>query len=234
MSYQLSHHTCDSLVGNSLFQQDEGYYAGRVAANTKNWKKTLGKFDQICPTSGVGPFLTGGAAHNKCVCPHRDCSKSPQRPQRAREASPVWNGPWRSHGHWKGDCIGLWGNPTKVTGSKKLLPRLQKNYNGWGKEAPLTTKQLRVEADVPKLQAEKGCGGSVTELKRAMGDLSLITFYYLFCIGEYTVKGTHNATKKTIQFNYEDITFFKKIHLDSYDNSQGMRQHTSLLPRTTG
>jgi hypothetical protein len=126
------------------------------------------------------------------------------------------------------------GKPHKSNWEQKLLPRLQKKYNGWGKEDPPTTKQLQVEADDPKLQAKKGCGSSATELKRAIGDLSLITFYHLFCIGEYTVKGMHNATKKTIQFNYEDITFFKKIHLDSYDTSRGMHQHTSLLPRTAG
>jgi hypothetical protein len=67
-----------------------------------------------------------------------------------------------------------------------------------------------VEADVPELLAEKGRSGSATELKRAVGDLSLIDFYYLLCIGEYTVKGKRNKTKQMVQFKYEDITFFKK------------------------
>ncbi len=31
-------------------------------------------------------------------------------------------------------------NPTKVTGSKKLLPRLQQIYDEWRKEDPPTTK----------------------------------------------------------------------------------------------
>ncbi len=48
------------------------------------------------------------------------------------------------------------------------------------------------------------------ELKRAIRDLSLIAFYYLLRIAEYTVKGMRNKTKQTIQFKYEDITFFKK------------------------
>ena len=48
------------------------------------------------------------------------------------------------------------------------------------------------------------------ELERAIGDLSLIAFYYLLHIKEYTVKGTRNKTKQTVQFKYEDTTFFKK------------------------
>ncbi len=35
-------------------------------------------------------------------------------------------------------------------------------------------------------------------------------FYYLLQIGEYTIKGTRNKTKQTVQFKYKDITFFKK------------------------
>jgi hypothetical protein len=48
---------------------------------------------------------------------------------------------------------------------------------------------------------------------QAVGDLSLIAFYYLLCIGEYTVKRQHDrtkrATKQTTQFKLEDVTFFK-------------------------
>ncbi len=54
-----------------------------------------------------------------------------------------------------------------------------------------------------------------------IGDLSLIAFYYLLHIGEYMVKGTCNKTKQTVQFKYEDITFFKK-------NASGQLQ---CLPR---
>jgi hypothetical protein len=101
-------------------------------------------------------------------------------------------------------------NPTKVTGSKKHLPRLQQIYDGWQIEDPPTTTQLPAEADVPELLAKKGCNGLLTELERAIGDLYLIAFYYVLRIGEYTIKGMHNETKQTVQFKYEDITFFKK------------------------
>ena len=100
-------------------------------------------------------------------------------------------------------------NPTKITGSEKLLPRLSQIFDGWRKEDPPTTKQLPVEADVPELLAERGRDGHA-ELDKAIGDLTLIAFYYLLRIGEYTIKGKRNETKQTVQFKYEDITFFKK------------------------
>ena len=101
-------------------------------------------------------------------------------------------------------------NPTKVMESNKLLPRLSQIYDGWRKEDPPTTKQLPVEADVPELLAERGLVSTATSLDRAIGDLSLIAFYYLLRIDEYTVKGNQNNTKQTVQFKYEDVTFFKK------------------------
>ena len=101
-------------------------------------------------------------------------------------------------------------NPTKILGSDKLLPRLSQTFDGWRKEDPPTTKQLPVEADVPELLAERGRDGTASSLDQAIGDLTLIAFYYLLRIGEYTIKGTHNETKQMVQFKYEDITFFKK------------------------
>ena len=71
-------------------------------------------------------------------------------------------------------------------------------------------KMLPVEADVPKLLVEMGYGQSGSVHAQAVGDLSLIAFYYLLRIGEYTVKGKRNESKQTIQFKLEDVTFFKK------------------------
>ena len=44
----------------------------------------------------------------------------------------------------------------------------------------------------------------------AVGDLTMVAFYYLLRVGEYTIKGTRNSTKQTVQFKMEDVTFFKK------------------------
>jgi hypothetical protein len=48
---------------------------------------------------------------------------------------------------------------------------------------------LPVEADVLELLVKMGYGKDGTIQTQAIGDLSLIAFYYLLRIGEYTVKG---------------------------------------------
>ena len=101
-------------------------------------------------------------------------------------------------------------NPTKVTGSDKLIPRLQQMLDGWKKADPPTLKMLPVEADVPEYIATLGTLATATPLDQAIGDLALIAYYYLLRIGEYTCKPTRNETKQTIQFKMEDLTFFKR------------------------
>jgi hypothetical protein len=71
-----------------------------------------------------------------------------------------------------------------------------------------------VEADVPELLFKLGYGTNGTILGQAIGDLSLIAFYYLLRVGEYTIKGTRNKSKWTVQFKLEDITFFGRNPLE--------------------
>lgn len=101
-------------------------------------------------------------------------------------------------------------NPTKIGGSDKLLPRLQQMLDGFRKADPPTTKQLPVEADVPEYLVKLGQDSEARELDRAIGDLTMIAFYYLLRIGEYTTKGSRNNSKQTEEFKLGDITFFKK------------------------
>jgi hypothetical protein len=81
---------------------------------------------------------------------------------------------------------------------------------GYNKQDPPTKEMLLVQANVPELLVEMGYGKSGLPHAQAIGDLSLIVFYYLLRIGEYTVKGKRNNTKQTVQFKLEDVTFFKK------------------------
>jgi hypothetical protein len=101
-------------------------------------------------------------------------------------------------------------NPTKIMGSDKLLPRRQQMLDGFRKQDPPTTKQLPVEADVPEFLVKHGRELEARELDRAIGDLTMIAFYYLLRIGEYTTKGTRNNSKQTEEFKLGDITFFRK------------------------
>ena len=82
--------------------------------------------------------------------------------------------------------------------------------DGWGKTDPPTRKMLPVKSDVPEFMASLGKLPAASQLDRAIGDLGLIAFYYLLRVGEYTCKAKRNDTKQTVQFKFEDITFFKR------------------------
>jgi hypothetical protein len=66
--------------------------------------------------------------------------------------------------------------------------------DGFCKADPPTTKQLPVEAEVPEFLVKLGLESDARELDQAIGDLTMIAFYYLLCIGEYTTKGARNNT----------------------------------------
>jgi hypothetical protein len=112
-------------------------------------------------------------------------------------------------------------NPTKVTGSKRLLPRLQIMLDGYRKVNPATQKKLPVQANVPELLVETAYQPGTPALQQATADLTMIPFYYLLRVGENTVKGSRINTKQTVQFKYEDVSFFKK----------NMRGQLRCLPR---
>jgi hypothetical protein len=101
-------------------------------------------------------------------------------------------------------------NPTRIVGSNKLLPHLQQMLDGFRKADPPTTKQLPVEADVPEFLIQLGLSPEARELNRAISNLTMIAFYYLLRIGEYTTKGTQNNSKQMEEFKMGDITFFAK------------------------
>ena len=88
-------------------------------------------------------------------------------------------------------------NPTKIVGSDKLLPRLQQMLDGFRKADPPTTKQLPVEADVPEYLVKLGRDPEARELDCAIGDLTMIAFYYLLRIGEYTTKGIQSKQRSS-------------------------------------
>lgn len=66
-----------------------------------------------------------------------------------------------------------------LSGSEKLIPRLSQMLDGWQKDNPATAKKLPVKADVPAYLCRLGAVPTATALEQAMGDLTLIAFYYL-------------------------------------------------------
>jgi hypothetical protein len=99
---------------------------------------------------------------------------------------------------------------TKTVGSEKFLPQLQQCIDGWRKQDLVSQKIQPVEADVQEYLVKCGLDPCGSELNKAIGNLSLIAFYYLLCIGEYTMKSKRENTKQTVQFKMEDVRVFGK------------------------
>ncbi len=88
--------------------------------------------------------------------------------------------------------------------------RLQQTLDGWRHADTPTQKKLPIESDVPEYLVNKAGHKAGTALDQAIADLTTMAFYYLLCVGEYTVKRNRNKIKHMVQFKMEDITFFKK------------------------
>eukprot|EP00956_Cyclotella_meneghiniana_P043080 scaffold252139_cov142-Cyclotella_meneghiniana.AAC.1 len=82
--------------------------------------------------------------------------------------------------------------PFKVQGSKDFLPLISQTLAGWAREDPPTEKKMPVEADIPEFLAELGLEKEATELTKAVGDLSLMAFffYYVWASTPSKVEGT--------------------------------------------
>ena len=65
-----------------------------------------------------------------------------------------------------------------------------------------------VEVDVCEWLMSLALTLGATALMCAVGDWSLIAFYYLLRIGEYAKKRSRNDSKQTKQYKLEDCTFF--------------------------
>lgn len=102
-------------------------------------------------------------------------------------------------------------NPLKIGGSEKLLPQLAQVLDGWRKEDGPAMKKLPVKADVPEYLVKCGLQPGASDLDKAVGDLTIMAFYYLLRIGEYTIKSSRNDSKQTVQFRMCEVTFFKKV-----------------------
>jgi len=99
---------------------------------------------------------------------------------------------------------------------------LPSGYVGWISEGgPTHSEKASRPGCFPELLVETAYQPGKPAQQQATADLTMIAFYYLLRAGEYTIKGSRNSTKQTVQFKYEDVSFFKK-------NTRGQLQ---CLPR---
>jgi hypothetical protein len=69
--------------------------------------------------------------------------------------------------------------------------------DGWRKDDDPVMKKLPVEVDIPEYLVRIGLLPAATEMMKASGDLSLVAYYYLLRIGEYTRGGSRSGKKHT-------------------------------------
>jgi hypothetical protein len=176
---------------------DDGFHTGQVAATTKGWETCRTLWSAYVAPMGVDPFLqdtpftirvrllTGFAGRVRTG--YYGQGKQIQAGSVSSTITAI------------GQAIALATNtnPTKIVGSNKLLPRPQQMLDGFRKPDPPTTKQLPVEADVLEFLVQLGLSPEARELDRVIGDLTMIAFYYLLRIGEYTCVAVQNAMKMT-------------------------------------
>jgi hypothetical protein len=191
-----------------FYTADEGFFHGRVAASAKTRDAHWENWVKFIKPVGVDPYLqetnyvtrvqllTGFAAYVRSGDVGRGCQVTTSTVSMAITAV----------GQTIAVAVGH--NPTKLAGSDKLIPRLAQTLDGWQKGDPPTAKKLPVKADVPEHLCKVGNLMGASPLEAAVGDLTLIAFYYLLRVGEYTCKGTRNSSKQTVQFKLEDVTFF--------------------------
>jgi hypothetical protein len=189
---------------------DEGFYSGWVAVTTKGRESCWAHWAAYVAPMGVDPFLQD-TPFTVRVCLLKGFAGR-VRTGYYGQGQQVQAGSVSSAITAVGQAIALAANtnPTKIVGSDKLLPCLQQMLNGFRKADPPTTKQLPVEADMPEFLVKLGLESEARELDWAIGDLTMVAFYYLLCIGKYTTKGARNNSKQTEEFEMGDIMFFAK------------------------
>jgi hypothetical protein len=115
-------------------------------------------------------------------------------------------------------------NPTKVVGSECLLPCLQIMLDGYRKVDLATRKKLPVQSDVSELLVETAYQQGTTQRQGAAADLTMIAFYNLLRVGEYTIIG---STGKSTWLLWEWTLTLRVPKSKNGSNSYPVSQHKS-------
>ena len=158
---------------------DADFFNGRVAQTTKNRATCWSNWCSYVRPLGVDPYLQG---------------ESYQRRARTLTgfAARIRNGGYCTGRKVKGDTVstalsavgqeihlvcGV--NPVKAQGSDKFVPRVAQTLDGMRKEDGPVLKKLPVEVDVVEYLVKMAMLPGAMDLAQAVGDLSMIAFYYL-------------------------------------------------------
>ena len=199
-----------STYARDFHASDAAFQSGKVAQTTKKWESLWDSWCTYVQPLGVDPYLqtTPFGLHCRCLMGYTARVRSGYFGKGKQVQASTVTSAITAVG--KKITMDTNTNPTKLVGSKQFIMCIQELLDGYRIADPPTEKKLPIEADVPELLFELGYGPSGTTLGKAVGDLTLIAFYYLLRVGKYTVKGTRNKSKQTVQFKLEDVTFFHR------------------------
>ena len=197
---------------NTFRLADEAYFDGRVEATTKSRQTHWRRWCCYVAPLGVDPHLQGTTFKERIRTLTGFAAVIREgyfNRQQSQVRAPTVSSALTAVG--KACALDSGVDPTKCENSEKFLPRIQEMLDGWRKIDPPTTKELPVEADVPEFLVNLAMSTRASQCDKATADLTMIAFYYLLRVGEYTNKGTGtqstNATQ-TQQFKLKDIAFF--------------------------
>jgi hypothetical protein len=182
-----------NLYATDFAAADAAYFAGRVASTAKRRKSHWEHWRAYIEPLGLDPYLQNTPFN------HRICTGFASQIRRGYYSNKcqVRDGTISIAITAIGKTIALAyeHNPTKVLGSNKFHDRIQEVLDGWKQHDPHSTKKLPVEADIPEFIATLSTHKDTTELHKAARDMSLIAFYYLLRIGEYTTEDKRPKSK---------------------------------------
>ena len=217
------------IIKNLSRTADAGIRNARLEETARVGDKYWQHWTKLAGIMGVDPYLDpGNVTYNervRALTVFGAAVRSGVYGNRKRTASATVSSAISAVGQEIAMAGGTDFNPVKISGTDKFLQPIDRMLKGFRNDDPATVKKLPIEVDVPEFLVECAEDADATPLEKRVADLTLVAFYYLLRVGEYTSryrnskekpsKGKGRARKKkrkkkTVNFRVADVTFFKK------------------------
>jgi len=119
-------------------------------------------------------------------------------------------------------------NPLYKPGTTNYHTALAMQMEGYRREDPATEKQMAVLVSIPNF-VFRNTKESKDPRTKAMGELVLIAFYFLLCVGEYT---HHTSQRQTQQFRLGHMKFFAQDRQVLTDQLESYRDRITVVSLT--
>ena len=157
---------------------------------------------------GSGPSPAGSTPLHQMPHPHRLCRSSAEGMLHLMPPGMQWHSHYGYHSHWQDDVFGHRNRSYEGPRDSHRYPPMHSLYARWiCKRRSSNTEETTSGTRWPELLVEWGSMAGNDQLVVAVGNLTLVVFYFLILVGQCTCKSICNVTKQMVQFKMEDITF---------------------------